>query len=488
VKKILVIIIGVLFYNFSFSQSCLPDGITFETQAQIDSFSINYPNCTEIEGNVNISNSNITNLTGLNVLTSIYGDFNIYNNDLLPSLTGLHNITTIGGDLYIEENAELTSLSGLDNLTYIGGSTKIYRNDTLLNLAGLNNVDSIGDYLAIIVNKNLTSLTGLDNLTTIGGYLSISWNPSLISLMGLHNLTSIGFDSDLFITQDNLLTSLNGLEGLTSIGSDLGIQENASLTCLSGLNNVTYIGNTFLLGGFDEGQGNPSLISLTGLEGLTSIGYLEINDNSALTSLIGLDNLTSIGGNLLIGTWPAGNSGLKSLTGLESLIYIGDALEVGYNDSLTSLTGLDNVEANTLSDLYIYGNSSLSTCAVQSICDYLAAPNGTVEIHDNAIGCNSEVEVDSACVYLSNGNAYDLLSFLIYPNPTSTKINIEVPFNPSDYRNTTLVILNSCEQQLLVRQILQPHLVLDVSELSNGIYFLKIISQGCVLVKKFVKN
>jgi hypothetical protein len=130
----------------------------------------------------------------------------------------------------------------------------------------------------------------------------------------------------------------------------------------------------------------------------------------------------------------------------------------------------------------------LSNCAVQSICDYLAAPNGTVEIHDNAIGCNSEVEVDSACVYLSNGDAHNLSSFLIYPNPTSTQINIELPYNLSDYKNTTLAIFNSCEQQLLARQVWQPHLVLDVSELSDGIYFLKIISQGSVLVKKFVKN
>ncbi len=34
------------------AQSCLPDGITFETQAQIDSFQVNYPGCTEVEGNV----------------------------------------------------------------------------------------------------------------------------------------------------------------------------------------------------------------------------------------------------------------------------------------------------------------------------------------------------------------------------------------------------------------------------------------------------
>ncbi len=36
------------------AQSCLPQGITFSTQNQIDSFPINYPNCTVIEGEVTI--------------------------------------------------------------------------------------------------------------------------------------------------------------------------------------------------------------------------------------------------------------------------------------------------------------------------------------------------------------------------------------------------------------------------------------------------
>ncbi len=33
---------------------CLPEGITFTTQAQIDNFQLNYPGCTEIEGDMKI--------------------------------------------------------------------------------------------------------------------------------------------------------------------------------------------------------------------------------------------------------------------------------------------------------------------------------------------------------------------------------------------------------------------------------------------------
>ncbi len=88
------------------AQPCLPEGITFTTQAQIDNFQTNYPNCTEIEGNVGIAGDDITNLNGLNVLTSIGGDMEIgymvmwwscKGNPFLISLAGLGNLTTIGG-------------------------------------------------------------------------------------------------------------------------------------------------------------------------------------------------------------------------------------------------------------------------------------------------------------------------------------------------------------------------------------------------------
>jgi len=84
---IIVITLHVSLFTFhSFSQPCLPEGITFTTQAQIDSFQINYPNCTEIEGDVEINGDDITNLNGLNVLTSIGGYLFIGDNDALISL------------------------------------------------------------------------------------------------------------------------------------------------------------------------------------------------------------------------------------------------------------------------------------------------------------------------------------------------------------------------------------------------------------------
>ncbi|MEE4260632.1 MAG: YCF48-related protein, partial [Bacteroidales bacterium] len=111
--------------NGGVSDHCLPEGITFTTQEQIDNFQTDYPGCTEIEGDVFIGAwepmSNISNLNGLNVLTTIGGNLNIEGSDALSSLTGLGNLTSIGGYLNIFGNDSLTSLTSLESLTYVEG-------------------------------------------------------------------------------------------------------------------------------------------------------------------------------------------------------------------------------------------------------------------------------------------------------------------------------------------------------------------------------
>jgi hypothetical protein len=502
-KKLILIIAAVAISHATVSaQGCLPEGITFTTQSQIDNFQINYPGCTQIEGNVIISDNyteNITNLNGLIALTSIGENLVISYNGLLTSLAGLENVTSIGGDLSIEGRS-LPDMTGLQGLTSIGGDLWIFFTTSLTSLTGLENVTSIGGDLGIWYNASLTSLTGLENVTSIGGDLGITSNAALTSLTGLENVTSIGGDliiwgnaalsdcaiqsiceylaspngsvsindnavdcnnptevadvcgislpclpygnyyfntqsdidnfqinypgcaeiegnvgisgsniinlnglniitsigGSLWISYNNSLPNLTGLDNLTSIGGFLSIYYNDSLTNLTGLDNLTSIG-----GGVSIYRNN-SLTSLIGLNGLTSIaGYLHFGENTleglvgnpALTSLTGLDNLTSIGGEVSI----RGNNSLTNLTGLENVTSsIGGDLTIYSNAALTSLTGLENV-TSIEGDLTIYSNPALSGCAIQSICDYLASPNGIVNIYNNAADCNTPPEVADVC-------------------------------------------------------------------------------------------
>ena len=349
-KNLTLLIFALLFVQITtFSQPCLPEGITFFSQEEIDNFQTNYPNCTEIEGTVWVGGYDITNLNGLSVLTSIGGALYIQC-FFLTSLTGLDNLTSIGGNLYIEESDALTNLTGLDNVTSIGG-----------------------EWIYIGLNNGLTSLTGLEGLTSIVGALYIG---------------------------GNTLTSLTGLDNVTSIG-----------------------------------------------------GYLRIGGNWNLSSLAGLDNLTSIGA----------------------------YLSIVDNDALTSLSGLDNINAGTITDLTIKDNISLSTCEVQSICDYLVSPNGTIEIHNNAPGCNSPEEVEEACESVSVEKIFQEGYLSLYPNPAKQEVNIYT----EDGKEVEEVSIYTLAGQRIMKD-LPVNGIVDISGLQAGMYIVEVISDDSKIREKLI--
>jgi len=137
--------------NGGIPNNCLPEGITFTTQAQIDSFQILYPNCTEIEGDVTIDGYEILNLNGLSVLTTI-GGLSIGHTHL-KSLEGLNNVTSIGGQLFIKYNDSLQSISALSNVNTIDGYFNVVSNINLTTLSGLENIEA----------NSMTSLYIYDN-------------------------------------------------------------------------------------------------------------------------------------------------------------------------------------------------------------------------------------------------------------------------------------------------------------------------------------
>lgn len=361
---------------------CLPSGITFVSQAEIDAFPTNYPGCTEIGGLVQIGtypsgdiadltglanitafganlrinyNPNLLSLNGLDNVTSIGGWMQISSNDALTNISALNNIVSLPEYLLIENNDVLTDLTGLGNLTSVGEHLRIYNNDGLNDLTGLDNLTSIGEWIQIQSNDGLTDLTGLGNLTSIGGYLNISYNDALYDLTGLDNPTSIG--GNVSISNNNGLTDISALNNINSILGYLSIRNNNGLTDISGLANLTSIGgyltidnnplftnliglgNLTSVGGNLDIQDNVALNDLTGLNNLTTIGgYLNLLNNDALTDISSLSNVTSIPGYLTI--W---GNGLTDLTGLDNLTSIGGGLQLAYNDALNDLTSLANL-------------------------------------------------------------------------------------------------------------------------------------------------
>lgn len=426
------------------TQSCLPQGILFSSQAQIDSFPIMHPNCHEIEGDVNIAGDNITNLNGL------------------------LGITSIGGYLYIENNSKLPRFTGLNNLVSIGKYLRIFDNNSLISLDGLENLDSIGDYLSLVRNPKLASLSGLDNLLTVNR-ISIDDNSALKDVLSFNRLTRIQY---LFIESNSSLSNLAGFENLDSISSAFWIRYNANLINISGFDTLKYVSSLYI-------ANNPALKTIDGFQNLQHIRSLDLR-NATLTNLSGFKNLTKVKDNLSIQS----NTRLSSLMGLSNLDSVG-WLYISECSSLKSLAGLENIQKESLDQLTITNNDSLSECAVKSICEYLAYPGCLVEIHDNRTGCNSQAEVDTVCRHLSQEDLTLDSKFLIYPNPSSTSIIIETG---NAIKDCNLAILNLNGQQLLRSVINDRKICVDIGKLQSGIYVIRIIQRSGVLNLKFIKN
>lgn len=223
-KKLYILIIALLAIHSAMAQGCLPEGITFTHQIQIDSFPTKYPNCSEIIGNLVINGVSINSLENLN------------------------QITAIGGGLYIGYSY-LIDLTGLNNLISVGGAFGVGYNDVLLNLNGLDSLKSIGNYLYIQDNNKLMNLNGLDSLSYLGGYVSIAGNPELTNLYGIGNIDPSTI-SDLQIWNNLLLSNCDAesiCNYLTNSNNEIEIHDNTTgcnsreeveTACLVGLENI----------------------------------------------------------------------------------------------------------------------------------------------------------------------------------------------------------------------------------------------------------
>ena len=101
----------VLTLSVRSAAQCLQNDIILASQAEVDDFNTDYPNCKSILGTFSIIGADITNLDGLSQLTAV-GHLIIKNNPVLTNLNGLTALTISGG-LSIENNAALTTINGL---------------------------------------------------------------------------------------------------------------------------------------------------------------------------------------------------------------------------------------------------------------------------------------------------------------------------------------------------------------------------------------
>ncbi len=512
-------IITILMFTSVFglsAQGCLPYGINFINQNQIDSFQINYPGCTEIDGDVIINLvSDISNLNGLHGVKKIGGDLSISgymsSGPISFTLAGLDLLDTIGGSFFLDELPLSSDLSGLENLTYVGGIVYIRNNIFLESLNGLDKLEHIGGGLTITNNDALETLTQETTIKTLIGDLLLSYNYSLESLSGLDSINS-ALIRNLYIFENTVLNhcEINSIcEYVGGAYGTINIHDNGSdcdspvvvankcgqqLNCLplgnyhvNSQNDVdsfqlNYSGCKDLSGSLiitDSFSNSDDINNLNGLDSITTVEHsLIIRFNQNLLSLNGLEQIHEVGALSL-----NDNYNLSNLDGLSGLNTIENTLSLQYNTVLSDISELADVNVDSVTRLRMYGNFMLSACNINSVCNILELPNEVyIRIEDNASGCNSQAEVEEACEtgideYLRNDE------LIVYPNPS----NGIVYFKGNGLSDIKYVnIYNQLGQKVSYKNKVANSI--DVSSLQKGLYLIEIITETVTYRKELVVN
>ncbi len=511
---------------------CPTGNVTLTTQAEVDAFVAQYPNCTQIDGNLTISGGTVNNLSGLNNITTINGGLsisgtnitvaNIFNN--LTNITGLLNVqnnptmTNISGfnalvstpnTIQINNNLSLTQVSGFNALTTVGLNLNIIGAVAnplpLANISGFSNVQSVG-YL-LVRNTALTNLSQLSSLQAINFGLSIDNNPLLTSIAALGNCTNAMNGNANFpfrIFNNQVLQSLNGIN-FSSITNTIDVQiENLNLveninqlTCLqgsfptvqirimpqlqnlNGLANISGIGSLILL--------NLPLVTTLPNWNLTQLQSMSISTMPALTSIATLSGVTSMGNNAVSNSIViTGNQQLTNLTGLQNVTSLNNkSIFLNSNANLTDISALNGLAASTLSGLTITGNSNLATCEVEWVCNRIAFNTTNVSISNNATGCESVTAVSNACDALGSDDFTTEYNVKVYPNPFNDQLQLQ--FHQSI--DGILTLLDVTGKVYLTQKINgNQHTINNLGHLAKGIYVVQLqTKKGETFIQKLVK-
>lgn len=379
---------------------------------------------TNIQGNVKISDYNTTTLIAFaDALEYISGNLEI-TCSRLTSLTGLSGLKKIDGNLLIND-CKIENMQGLNELKEVGGNFILYgcfRN--LSSFDGLNKLEKIGNDFRLTYQSynelshlfsQLRSFEGLNNLIYIGGELYLEgsyknsfnnlisfdglaplkvlnelhiggdryYKTSFLSLKSFPMLANIKTMSHIYIEALPTITVLNELENLQSCKS-LAIVDCDKLQSIS-LNNLTNIQTLSIAGKEDQHI----------LLGLSNLQTIDGNVSIENTSIEGINNLHTVTGDLCLGY-------ITNFNPLHNLKYIGGNLKLTDINAI-SLEGLENI--TTLKSLSIIRSKLESLRGL----DNLTQIDGDFEIQASPLPSLKglgKLEYISGNVLMGNSSAY----------------------------------------------------------------------------------
>ncbi|HMR90013.1 MAG TPA: T9SS type A sorting domain-containing protein, partial [Saprospiraceae bacterium] len=414
--KYICIIALLLISDYITAQSC--ETIILDSQQSIDSFNQFYPNCTVINGDLELVGTEIYNTDSLYKIQEILGSL-LVNSSSIKRLSGFDSLKVISESLRIKNCPELEKISEFDHLEQLG-SFSVDSTYKLKEIYGFKKIKKLG-LLNISFNIGLERLVAFDSSTIYS--LAIVNNESLVDFE-LANFTRIPtgdtilFSSLAFLINHNARLKYFSVFAYVQRIQFFEIINNPSLEYLRGFDNVIQINRI-------EISFNTSLKEidiLNNIENNKDRASLSISQNDSLLYLNIFNKIKKISSLTIAGS-PLLKSLGSSFSNIDTMItntQLG-GLELYSNKRLTDISSLENVKY--FDRVIISGNMNLADCSIKSICNHVQS-GGIIDVDfTNFPGCRSVNQILAKCtVSTSDDHSRD---FVIYPNPSYDHISVQ---------------------------------------------------------------
>lgn len=450
-KHSFIIILSLLYFGLgSHANAQCPEGIFLVRQGQVDSFSINYPNCHQVIDLFISLSGNINNFKALKVLKGhqksigilAYGKENI-------TFEGFENIDSIDY-LGITQSNNTIGLSGVTFIDYI-----FFQNESHFDLSGLSSLNQINTCHIIAPSAEAAISFDLLQFPKVKIIDKLSLNGNFM-LNGVENIDSI---RSLSINSNYVLKNLDALSNRTSLSRLLLGSVWTDFT-FSGVEKIRELDMLYIRNG-------KQILSLDGLKNMSRIEYLSFENIKEFVP----ENLTELKSIKDIkGLYIQNVTGLKSLDGFPPSDTLHE-LFLLKNKSLSNISALNNVKNIGFRDfkyqlengIEISDNPNLSECSMIPVCDMLRSfPDSIKVIKSNGPKCIDEAEVLSHCISSLDFSTADVKT-MFFPNPTFGQITMTKDISIYQITNA---------QGLIVSIPSSNNKNMDFSAHPSGLYFI----------------
>ena len=473
-----------------------------------------------ISGNNPINSLDVTNNPNLINLQCMFNNLNVLD---------LSNNTSLEVVAFNSNNLTLIDLSSLVNLKYLDCNGNNLTNLNLSNNLLLEELTAYTNSIATIdlslhtnlvqvyvENNQLSSLNvkNTNNLNITDFYFRATNNPNLTCIEvddaawstanWIHIDAQTSFNTncanpETYTPDDNFE---NYLETHDANGNVVAVGDASSMG--NGIANDDYVTTSAINSVSNLNIDSQNISDLTGIEDFSALDTLicsnnqlsgiDISQNIALTFLHCNNNqLTSldISQNVLLTYLSCTNSQLTSLdvtqnTVLETLICYSNQI-TSLDVSLNSLLSFLNCHTNQLTALNAKNGNNINF----TVFDATTNPSLTcIEVDDAAWSTANWTNIEATSTFVNNQTEcstlsnleYNLVDYSAYPNPVKDQFTVYIQ------NNATYTLLSVNGKVLKQGRFIYGENTIDMSSLSNGLYFLQVESSKGISTKKIIKQ